>query len=364
MSVPPRLEDRRASKMRQNEMSQLTIDTNLNKPGAIRHKSVIHQRVDFYQAFKDHNSMELYKNIYYTQVERNLYEIDDQIFNFKDAFKNLKTQIDSQPADHKFDPTIPKIAEISKDYQLLEGLIEYHYALRRETSNVQLLETISANKIKDLADAEKAKKILLDPEPFLEAEVLHQKLKSKYDILIAKFAELTKIIGLGDLSNRFLLDDSINSMLLKSLKICRGFDDAKVTSNLLSFHKDFTKLIDKIYDSSSLTTEKDQVIKKSDAEMQLENKIRTEVVEYVYRVFRYWEKYGKMDKVLDDLSTYARSLEIIIAELKGANEQSFIQGLDSLEKTLDENDELIAEASSAIHSLILPQLQKISKINI
>lgn len=97
-------------------------------------KSVRYTTLEFGETFKELRSLELYKSLYTTEVDKNYERIDQQVINFKKRFKMIKERM-GRPEYERSDkikalPAIPKLSTIDGLERNLTELYDFHCNLK------------------------------------------------------------------------------------------------------------------------------------------------------------------------------------------------------------------------------------------
>lgn len=103
-----------------------------------KHKSVRYTTLEFGETFKELRSLELYKSLYTTEVDKNYVRIDQQLINFRERFKMAKERMGRPEYERnekvKALPQIPKLSTVEGLEKNLTELYDFHCKI---TSSVQ-----------------------------------------------------------------------------------------------------------------------------------------------------------------------------------------------------------------------------------
>jgi len=94
------------------------------------YKSVRYTTLEFGDTFKELRSLELYKSLYTTEVDKNYEKIDQKVISFKERFKLIKERM-GRPEYERNDRVkavakIPKLTTIDGLEQNLTQLYDFH----------------------------------------------------------------------------------------------------------------------------------------------------------------------------------------------------------------------------------------------
>ncbi len=180
----------------------------------------------------------------------------------------------------------------------------------------------------------------------VENEQLDNLLKKKYEDLMLKYNEISEIVGIQNLSYKFILQEPL---FKEGLKIKR-----EIEQNSQSMHKtsknDFELLMDNFKEIRKTLEEKQKIFGKEQIFGQRE-------IEQINRVINYYDKYSPYVKIIDKTLNYAENIDKITEEFENIEQKDFDKQIDEMEKVLNKNDALITDIKGQLQGDFLKLLE-------
>lgn len=326
----------------ENEKDDIVLNSQNAKKVSVsrkQHKSVLYTEMDFGQTFKNLRSLDLYSNLYTTELERNFEKIDNKIIGFKERFIKIKKRIEKKNSINKktkpeSEENINSLNEIDNLKNNLSNLYNFYYLKNRTTEEQNLKKMLKKITQKTLLKSQKTKKtqILLFPQTHKIPQTLSHTLKKKYQELLKYYISLNNAIGLETLSPKFQCPYQIYKFCLK---IKLDIQKNTKSKNHSTMKNEFDEIMEGFKDI------KKNLEDKQNSTFGKENLFGQQEIEYINRIIGYYDKYFVSLAVMEETLEYMKEVEVLREELVRVGGASFEERVRELERVLDGNREVI-----------------------
>ena len=314
-----------------------------------QHKSVLYTDIDFTQTFKNLRSLDLYSNLYKTELERNFEKIDNKIIGFKERFIKLKNRIDKKKMTENIiknkkdnqKQNLNSLDQIDNLKSNLQNLYNFHYLKDQVNDEDKLKGLVKVIQKNDFDESRKSKKIEIElyQEKFKEEEKLDKLVKKKFEELLKYYIEINNAIGLENLSEKFQYPFQIFKFCLK---IKQDIEKKLKTKNQITMKNELDELLENFKE-----------IKKNLEEKQInffgkDSIFGVPEIEHINRVIDYYDKYHVSLNIMQSTIFYVNNLIKLEQELTKISCIDFDQKIEEFEKILDQNDVVIKQVKDKL----------------
>ena len=312
-----------------------------------QHKSVLYTDMDFGQTFKNLRSLDLYSNLYTTELERNFDRIDNKIIGFKERFIKIKKRIEKKNSiinkqkENNSEKNINSLNEIDNLKDNLENLYNFYYLKNINNEEEKLKKMVKDITYKEIEEKKKNKiiEIELYSEKYNIEKELEKKLKKKYEELLKYYIELNNAIGIETLSPRFQCPYQIYKFCLK---VKLDIEKNTKIKNHSTMKNEFDEIMEGFKDI------KKKLEDKQNSTFGKENLFGQQEIEYINRIISYYDKYFISLSIMEETLSYIQKINLLESELRNINNINFDNKIAQLEQVLNNNDKVIKEVKDKL----------------
>lgn len=300
-----------------------------------KHKSVVYKDLDFTETFKNLRSLELYSNFYSTELNKNLSEIDEKFHSFRARFEKIKQNFSSERyvrSDKNkgiVDRPEPVFRELENLGDNLRNLYNYHFLYEKLDDSQKLKYIMNELNSDQFREDQKDKlvQIQIFPQQFSEEVELDERLRNKYEDVLARYLALEKKIGTNKKSIKFVQQEPLYKMALR-------FQN-EVETELVKKGSESVKT-----ELANIKEGVGEIQKKLDGYLSqmAQDKYFKDDTQQIMNILQFYKEHQNNEKILKETLKYKSSIQKMIKDQGDLLGENFDEMMDRLEKTLDDND--------------------------